>query len=96
MLDCARLLGRLDDVKLGTEANALLAVRGDLAIKTGAERFFPREGRGGFGGLAFGGSKSGFRLGYLSRKGAQSERDASALEVSVLQLYEIFDFSLHP
>ena len=49
MLDCRSLLGSLDDVKLGAEANSLLAVRGDLAIETGAERFFSCEGRREFG-----------------------------------------------
>jgi len=36
------------------------------------------------------------RLGYFCGKSAQSEGEASAFQVGVLQLYEIFNLSLHP
>jgi hypothetical protein len=95
VLDGVCLLRGLHRVELHAETLHFLAVSSDFAVKAGSERLLAGDGRGGFGGLALGGSESGLSLGDFSGKGAESKGETGALQVDALQSYEIFDFRMH-
>lgn len=90
------LCGGGDGIELGAEAGGFLAVAGDLTLEPGAERVFVAERGRGFGGFALGGGEFGGGLGDLSGQGAQGLGDAGALQIYLLQLYEMFNMRLHP
>jgi hypothetical protein len=95
VLDGVGLLWSFHGVELRAEAGGLLAMGGDFAIETGAERLLAGESGRGFGGLALSGGQCGFGLGDLRRKRAQGESETGTLQVDTLQLYEIFNLRFH-
>lgn len=95
VLDGFGLGGGGDGVKLSAEAGDFLAVAGDIAIELGAEGVFAGECAGGFSSLALGGGQLRGGLGYFSGECAGGLGDAGALQIDLLELYEMFNLRLH-
>ena len=68
---------------------------GDLALQPGAQGFFAAQGVGYFRGEAFGGGQGCPCFGQLGRKSAEGAGEASALQIQLLQLYELFGMLLN-
>jgi len=93
-VDGRSLLGGLYGVELGAEADGLLAVGGDLALKTAAQRFLPVESIGGFGGLALGGGQRGLCLSGFGRQGAEGKGEPYTLQIDAFAALRGFQCSL--
>ena len=91
VLDGRGLLRSLYGVELGAEARDLLAMRCNLAIEPRAQQFFPRQRIGSVGGMALGRGESCRALCDFGGERAQRQGKASALQIHVLQLYEVFN-----
>jgi len=96
VLDGFSLRGSGDGVELDFEACSLLAVSRNLALQPRAQRFLAVERIGGLGGLALGVGQRGFSLDNFDGQGAYGQREAGALQIHCLQLYEVFNVCLHP
>jgi hypothetical protein len=68
----------------------------DVALQPGAERVLAAERGGKIGGLALGGSKRGLGLSDLGRQRTHLLIQAGSAEFNRLELYEVFNQSLHP
>ena len=68
---------------------------GDLALQPGAQGFFAAQGVGYFGGEAFGGGQGCPASASSAGRVREGAGEASALQIQLLQLYELFDMLLH-
>jgi hypothetical protein len=68
----------------------------DLALETGAQRFFTGERGTGLGGDMLRGGQSGFCLGDFRGQLARGLREAGTVELDRLKSDEGFDVGLHP
>ena len=68
----------------------------DVALQPGAERVLAAQSGGKIGGLALSGGERGLGLSDLRRQSAHLLIQAGSAEFDRLELYEVFNQSLHP
>jgi hypothetical protein len=88
--------GRGHSVALGLETGSFLLVAGYFLFEAAPQRFFAVKRIVCGSSIFLRGFHGGVGLRDFGRQGTQRLGEAGALQVHVLQLYEVFNLSLHP